>query len=54
MSFSPNSLLCSKNYPRDISYMPVYSVKYPTYLTGVVIFSVCLDFEKNCDFRTAS
>jgi len=34
MPFSPNSSLYSKNYPRNIRYMPV------------VIFFVGLDFEK--------
>jgi len=36
MPFLPNSLLYSKNYPRNIKYM------------HVVIFFVYLDFEKNC------
>jgi hypothetical protein len=33
LSFYPNSALCSKFYPRNISYMPV------------VKFFACLDFE---------
>ena len=42
MPFFPNSSLYSKNYPRNINYIPV------------VIFFVCLDFGKNCYSRTAS
>ena len=34
MPFSPNSALYSRDYPRNIKYIPV------------VIFFVCLDFEK--------
>jgi len=34
MPFFPNSSLYSKNYPRNINYIPV------------VVFFVCLDFEK--------
>jgi hypothetical protein len=41
MPFSANSVLYSKNYPRNINYIPV------------VIFFVCLDFEKNCYSLTA-
>ncbi|OPX41260.1 MAG: hypothetical protein B1H13_03055 [Desulfobacteraceae bacterium 4484_190.3] len=42
MPFSPNSALYSKNYPRNINYIPA------------VIFFVCLDFEKNCYSRATS
>jgi hypothetical protein len=35
MPFSPNSALCSKNYPRNINYIPA------------VIFFASLDFGKN-------
>ena len=42
MPFFPNSALCSKNYPRNINYMPA------------VIFFASLDFGKNCYSRTAS
>jgi len=42
MPFFPNSALCSKNYPRNINYMPAE------------IFFASLDFEKNCCSRTAS
>ena len=42
MPFSPNSALCSKNYPRNINYIPA------------VIFFASLDFGKNCYSRTAS
>jgi hypothetical protein len=38
MPFSPNSSLYSKNYPRNINYIPVYPVICSTYLTGAVIF----------------
>jgi hypothetical protein len=37
-SFHPNSALCSKFYPRNISYMPA------------VKFFACLDFERKSSF----
>ena len=38
LSFRPNSALCSKFYPRNISYMPV------------VKFFACLDFDRKSYF----
>ena len=58
MPFLPKSSLYAKKHPRNINWMPTYPVKClpsemrnpfhngTAYLTGAIIFSVCLDFEK--------
>lgn len=51
MLFSPNSALCSKNYPRNINYM---SAIFSEFSQTVRYFFASLDFGKNCYSRTAS